>query len=240
MMLVIAAITALGLYLAQRNVTGNAERALRQNFQTELSGLDKLLALRQTAITERCRTLAAKPRIHAALEDNALDLLYPSAKDELRDLMENREPAANQVASTLHAKFYRFLDNSGAVLPPPNSQDVGALSAQTESQLTFNKLPEAQQIGYVANDDNIGETIDEVTAVPIFSTESGEAISALILGYQPLEIVPRVAGTGMRSGIWTNGRLQIPSLNKSEEDALAREITNAFGKFRGAENNFRV
>ena len=240
MMLVIAAITALGLYLAQRNVTRSSERALQQNFQTELSGLDKLLALRQTAITERCRTLAAKPRIHAALEDNALDLLYPSAKDELRDLMENREPAANQVASTLHAKFYRFLDNSGAVLPPPNSQDVGALSTQTESQLTFNKLPEAQQIGYVANDDDVGETIDEVTAVPIFSTESGEAISALILGYQPLEIVPRVAGTGMRSGIWTNGRLQIPSLNKSEEDALAREITNAFGKFRGAENNFRV
>ena len=114
------------------------------------------------------------------------------------------------------------------------------LSAQTESQLTFKRLPEAQQLGYITNDDLPGETIDEVTAVPIFSTESGEAISALILGYQPLEIVPRVAGTGMRSGIWTNGRLQIPSLNKSEEDGLAREITNAFGKFRRAENNFRV
>ena len=239
-MLVIAAITALGLYLAQRNVTRNAERALQQNFQTELSGLDKLLALRQTAITERCRTLAAKPRIHAALEDNALDLLYPSAKDELRDLVGNKEPAPNQVANTLQAKFYRFLDNNGAVLPPPNSQDVGALSSNAESELAFKKLPETQQIGYIANEDAIGETIDEVTVVPIFSTESGEVISALILGFQPLEIVPRVTGTGMRSGIWTNGRLHIPSLKKSEEDALAREIRNAFGNFGRAENKFRV
>jgi signal transduction histidine kinase len=236
MMLVIAAITAFGFYFAQRNVTRNAERALQQNFKTELSGLDKLLALRQAAITERCRTLAAKPRIHAALEDNALDLLYPSAKDELRDLVENKDPAANQVANTLHAKFYRFLDNSGAVLPPPDLQGTGALSAQTESQLAFKKLPETQQIGYVTSD----ETIDEVTAVPIFSTETGEVISALILGFQPLEIAPQVAGTGMRSGIWTNGRLHVPSLKKSDEDALAREVTNVVAKFETAENNFRV
>src|SRR5207248_3667493 len=240
MMLVIAAITGLVLYLAQRNVTRSAERALEQNFKTELSGLDKLLALRQAAVTERCRILAANPRIHAALEDNALDLLYPSAKDEVRDLMENKERSANEAATTLQAKFYRFLGNNGAVLPPPNSQDVGALSAQTESQLTFKKLPEIQQIGYIANEDAVAETIDEVIAVPIFSTESGEVISALILGFQPLEIVPRVASTGMRSGIWANDRLHIPSLKKSEEDALAREITNTFDKFRRAKNNFRV
>ena len=239
-MLVVAAITALGLYLAQRNVTRNAERALRQNFQTELSGLDKLLALRQIAITERCRTLAAKPRIHAALEDNALDLLYPSAKDELRDLMENKEPAANQVASTLQAKFYRFLDNHGAVLPPPNAQDVGALSIQAESQLAFKELPETQQTGYIANDDTADETITEVTAVPIFSTETGEVISALVLGFEPLEIAPRIASTGMRSGVWANGRLHVPSFKKSEEDALAHEITNAVAKVTTTENNFTV
>jgi signal transduction histidine kinase len=154
--------------------------------------------------------------------------------------MENKEPAENQVASTLHAKFYRFLDNNGAVLPPPNFQDVGPLSQETESQLAFKKLPEVQQIGYIANDDTVDETIDEVTAVPIFSTESGEVISALVLGFQPLEIMPHVASTGMKSGIWTNGRLHVPSLKKSEEDALAREITNAFAKFKAAESSFAV
>ena len=82
MMLVISAITALGLYLAQRDVTANANRALQQDFQTQLSSLHELQELRHAALAERCRALAEKPRIHAALEDNALDLLYPSAKDE--------------------------------------------------------------------------------------------------------------------------------------------------------------
>src|ERR1700730_17658725 len=119
MMLVVSAMTALGLYLAQRNVTANANRALEQDFQTELSSLDKLQELRHAALAERCRALAAKPRIHAALEDNALDLLYPSATDELRDLMEGEEPPSGQAASTLHGRFYRFLDSAGAILPPP-------------------------------------------------------------------------------------------------------------------------
>jgi hypothetical protein len=41
-----------------------------------------------TPRSKRGRDLAKRPRIHAALEDNALDLLYPSARDELRDLVE--------------------------------------------------------------------------------------------------------------------------------------------------------
>src|ERR1700724_3336476 len=127
MMLVVSAMTALGLYLAQRNVTANANRALERDFQTGLSSLDKLQELRRAALAERCRALAAKPRIHAALEDNALDLLYPTAKDELRDLMEGQESPAEQTARTLHARFYRFLDAAGKVLPPPVQKDVGEL-----------------------------------------------------------------------------------------------------------------
>src|ERR1700746_786202 len=119
-MLVVSAITASGLYLAQRNVAATAKRDLQQDFQAQLSSLDNVQKFRHAAIAERCSALASRPRIHAALEDNALDLLYPSAKDELRDLVENKDPAANQVASTLHAKVYTFLDNSGAVLPPPD------------------------------------------------------------------------------------------------------------------------
>ena len=240
MMVVIAAVTALGLYLAQRNVTRNAERAFQQNFRTEVSDLNKLLALRLVAVTERCRTLAANPRIHAALEDNALDLLYPSAKDELRDLMEDKAPAADQVAGTLHAKFYRFLDNRGAVLQPPNSQDTGALTATAEGELALPKLPESQQLGYVANDNSPGQAIDEVTIVPIYSTENGEVISALVLGFKPLEMVPQAGKTGMRSGIWTSGRLHLPSLDKTAQDVLAGEIASAIGRFQRVENNFPV
>src|SRR5713101_6664713 len=162
MMLVVAAITAFGFYLAQRNVARNAEHALRQNFQTELSALDKLLELRHAAVTERCQKLAANPRIHAALEDNALDLLYPSAKDELRDLMEGDEPSPEQAARTLRARFYRFLNGTGAVLSPPSPKDIGDLSADTEGQLAFIKLPEVTQIGYLPERTVAAEkTVDE-------------------------------------------------------------------------------
>src|SRR5437588_3617148 len=129
MMLVVLPLTLLGLYFAQRNVAATAERDLQQNFQAELLWLHRLQQLRHAALAERCRALASKPRIHAALEDNALDLLYPSAKDELRDLMEGEEPAPVAAANPLHARFYRFLDSSGGVLPPPNPKDVGELSS---------------------------------------------------------------------------------------------------------------
>jgi hypothetical protein len=211
MMLIVAALTALGFYLAQRKVTADAERNLQAIFQTELSSLDKLEELRHAALTDRCNTLAAKSRIHAAIEDNAIDLLYPSAKDELRDLMEGEEPPPEQAAQSLHAKFYRFLDSKGAVIKPLNPHDVGELDAKTEAQLALYKLPDAEQIGYIQENTRAGgEAIDELIAVPIFSSDTGEVISALVIGFKPLELEDK--HTGMKSGIWTNGQLHLPAL----------------------------
>src|SRR5438477_12095620 len=198
MMLVVSGMTALGLYLAQRTVGTTAERDLQQNFQAQLSSLHGLEELRHAALAERCRVLAEKPRIHAALEDNALDLLYPSAKDELQDLIKEGA-SSEQATSSLHAKFCRFLDRTGGVLSTPNRKDVGELSAKTETQLAFKVLPDTQQIGYIAEDVDLpppprlqrageGETLDEVIAVPIFSSETGEVISALVAGFRPFEI----------------------------------------------------
>src|SRR5881392_1836829 len=111
MMLVVLALTALGLYFTQRKVAATAERDLQENFQAKLVSLHKIQELRHTALTERCGELVFKPRIHAALKENALDLLYPSAKDELRDLMGGEEPSTEQATPSLHAKFYRFLNS---------------------------------------------------------------------------------------------------------------------------------
>src|SRR5207247_7259789 len=127
----------------------DAERNLQETFKTELSSMHKLEELRHAALADRCNALAAKPRIHAAIEDDAIDLLYPSAKEELRDLMEGNEPPPEQAARSLHARFYRFLDSTGAVIKPPNGSDVGELDAKTEAQLSLNKLPNTQQIGYI-------------------------------------------------------------------------------------------
>src|SRR5947209_14392266 len=165
-MVIVVTLTALGFYLAQRRVTADAEQNLRQTFQTELSSMHKVEELRYAALAERCNALAAKPRIHAAIADDAIDLLYPSAKDELRDLMEGDEPPPEQAARSLHARFYRFLNNTAAVIKPPNASDVGELDAKTEAQLSLNRLPDTQQIGYVQS----GGDSHEVIAVPIFST----------------------------------------------------------------------
>src|SRR6266550_2875704 len=228
MMIIVATLSALGLYFAQGKVTADAERDLQQNFQAELSSLHKLEDLRHAALAERCNALAAKPRIHAALEDNALDLLYPSAKDELRDLMEGEELSPEEEAPSLHAKFYRFLNSAGAVLSPPNPKDVGELSPQGEAQLGLKKLVETQQIGYVQeNVDAENEIVDEIVAVPIFSTETGNVISALVVGFTPFELTGKRAGAGIESGIWVNGRLHLPSLSKSAQAALGGEIAKA-------------
>src|SRR5712675_1938757 len=144
-MVIVATLTALGFYLAQRRVTADAERNLQQTFQTELSSMHKVEELRHAALADRCIALAAKPRIHAAIEDNAIDLLYPSAKDELRDLMESEEPPPAQAAQWLHAKFYRFLDGAGAVIKPLNPYDVGELNGDTEAQLALSELPDKQE-----------------------------------------------------------------------------------------------
>lgn len=239
MMVIVATLTALGLYLAQRKVTADAERDLQQSFQAELSSLHKLEELRHAALADRCNALTTKSRIHAAIEDNAIDLLYPSAKDELRDLMEGEEPPPEKAAQSLHAKFYRFLDSKGAVIEPLNPSDVGELDANTEAQLALDKLPDRQQIGYVQRNTESGAVfIDEVIAVPIFSTDTGDVISALVIGFKPLEVEAK--HTGMKSGIWANGQLHLPALPASTQASLSDKLAGELANAHKIENYFRI
>src|SRR5437773_7397902 len=233
-MVIVATLTALGFYLAQRRVTADAERNLQQTFRTELSSMHKVEELRHAAVADRCNALVAKPRIHAAIEDDAIDLLYPSAKEELRDLMEGNEPPPEQAARSLHARFYRFLDSTGAVMKPPNASDVGELDAKTEDQLSLNKLPDTQQIGYVRS----GGDIHEVIAVPIFSTDTGDLVSALVIGFKPFELEDKYAG--MQSGIWVGGNLHLPALPPSARSSLNEKITSAVNHSESDQNYFRI
>ncbi len=233
-MVIVATLTALGFYLAQRRVTADAERNLQQTFQTELSSIHKIEELRHAALADRCNTLVAKPRIHAAIEDDAIDLLYPTAKDELRDLMEGEEPPPEQAARSLHARFYRFLDDTGAVIKPPNPSDVGELDAATEAQLSLRKLPNTRQIGYIQS----AGDIHEVIAVPIFSTDTGDLVSALVIGFKPLELENK--NTGMQSGVWVDGHLHLPALARSAQSSLNAKITPALANSDKEQNYFRV
>src|SRR5688572_13864612 len=86
-MLVVSTVTLLALYFAQRRLADNVEEDLQRDFQGELAAFDRAQEVRRVALVERCRALVRKARIRAALEDDALDLLYDAAADELVDIL---------------------------------------------------------------------------------------------------------------------------------------------------------
>lgn len=239
MMLVVTAATALALFFAQRNVAENVRRDFERQFQSELAALHALQEVRHAALAERCRALARKPRLHAALEDNALDLLYPSARDELADMMDTADPEAAGQAKVFHTRFYRFLDSGGAVIPPPNERDAGALTSAEAAQLARRTLPATAQGGYLwRNAGAPAETLDEVLAMPIVSSETGETIAALVLGFRPGDPVVRPADAAIKSGIWTGGRLLLPALNPPAREALAARLSRDLAAAPGPEHSF--
>ena len=242
LMLVVAGLTATGLYVAQRKANADIQRDLQQNFQADLAALHSVEELRHAALAERCRAFVAKPRIHAALEDNALDLLYPSARDELRDIMQDQKnPQPDQISGLPHARFYRFLDGTGALLPPPDAADVGLLRPEEEAQLALKPLPKTQQIGYLLRGRGTAEeTVDEIIALPITSSETNEVIAALVIGFKPLEVEQKHGPDDVRGGIWVNDWLHLPGVPDSEDDLLDKKLTRLIRESDKVENSSRI
>ena len=233
MMLVVLALTALGLFLAERKVDIESRLDLLQDFRNELATLHGVREVRQAALAERCQNLVERPRIHAALEDNAVDLLYPSARDELRDVLGGGNERDNDA---LKAKFYRFLDGKGGVIVPAEKADVGQLAGSDEKRLALPRLTKDLQVGYLLRRDV--SAIDEILTMPIISTETGEPIGALCLGFEAGELVHHRTGE-IRSGIWVDGRLQLPGLTKAEQDALDAELNRQLAR-RSSDVSLRI
>ncbi len=227
MMLLVSAVTVLGLTFAERNLTAGVERDLEREFQSGLASLNNAQAIRHAALVERYRALVRRPRITAALEDNALDLLYPSARDELRDILRVPGGASNDPSSPiLRAFFYRFLDRKGAIISPPrNAEDAGMLSAADEAKLVLPRLPERAQLGYIQRSDT-GQLVETV-ASPILSTENGEVIAALVLGFSPLSADITGTDSGVKSGVWLTGTAKSTPLGTTHATVLADEVQRA-------------
>jgi signal transduction histidine kinase len=240
MMLVVSAVAVSILLFAQRNMANNVRQDFQREFRDELAALHAVQAVRHAALAERCRVLARKPRIHAALEDGALDLLYPSARDELHDVMESDEAAFREPgAYTLRARYYRFLDARGRVIPPPDAKDVGELDPSEESQLNLASLPATPQTGYILRDAGTSaESIDEVIAMPIISTESGETISAIVLGFTPPTLGGGSPDAWIQGGIWLGGHLELPAIGEPSRAALAGRLTRAVAASDGDRGGF--
>ena len=240
MMLVISSLTVLGIVVAQRRAADDARADLQRDFELELASLHRLQDLRNAAVADRSKALAQNARIHAALEDNALDLLYPSARDELRDMMERAAPDEIDAVETLHARFYRFLDSQGAVIVPPGN-DAGALLPNEEARLSPKRLPPTMQTGYLARPDEAGRpTIDEMIAVPIRSTETNDVIAALVLGFKPVEAMPHGKSIGIRSGILAEGKLQLAAFDQEAETQITGAVASSLANPTGKEGSLRT
>jgi signal transduction histidine kinase len=230
MMLVVSAITALGLYFAQRSLAFRVERDLEQTFQATFDAMQNGREIRQAALLERSLALGRKSRIHAALEDDALDLLYLTAQDELRDIMRRRgDPVRQGTSGGLQAQFYRFLDRHGRVISPAEPAGVGRLSPAEEAQLALPAITTNPQIGYIVwrPVEAAGGAVAEVIAMPIFSTTTGEAIGALVLGFEPFAGTTGSGGAGMINGIWLGGLLHAAESPPAGAAALAPAIERA-------------
>ncbi|MBI5693206.1 MAG: HAMP domain-containing histidine kinase [Verrucomicrobia bacterium] len=220
-MLIVSATMLLALYFADRSLTGRVAADLERDFNSELAKLQLAEAGRRAALLERCRTLVRKPRIRAAFEDDALDLLYPNAEDELRDILVPRDDSHPRI---LRAQFYRFLDSRGAVIPPPNLRTVGALSAAAEARLALPRLPPATQVGFLHRPSEGHDDIALIMATPIISTETGETLGALVLGFDPADRPSRPPATGMRSGLWFGEALHSPALSPRAAAQITAQI----------------
>ena len=223
MMLVVSLITGGGLYFAQRKVAADSERADQAAHESEVEAAQRVHELRRAALTERCHALVRRPRIHASLEDNALDLLYASAQDEMLDVLEMVDPAGT-VTFGLHATFYRFLDVNGAVIKPSADAIVGELTEAEEAQLALSQLPDSPQLGYFQR----ASGVNEVVAAPIISTETNEIIAALVLGFKPVDFKSL-------NGVWCADQIRFPGLDDADGAQVVQQLRPAVGKVSSVE-----
>ncbi|MBI2512487.1 MAG: HAMP domain-containing histidine kinase [Opitutae bacterium] len=218
MMVVVSVATGLGLLYAQRNLAESVRRAFEREFRSEVAAVHAAQEVRDAALAERCRALATKPRLRAALEDNALDLLYPSARDELAGVVTGAAESGG-ATTAFRAEFYRFLDARGAVIPPLDLRGVGALSPAAEKQLSAGVAPARPQRGYIAADGRL----NEILAVPIPSSETGETIAVLVLGFRA-PAIGRPDGASFERGLWLGGQLHLASLRGPGAAVVAQRL----------------
>jgi len=224
MMLVVSGITILTLYFAENRAADSFERELKGEFQNSLAAMHQAQLIWHTAIMERCRILVRNPRIHAALEDNALDLLYPSAREELQEIVMVRESGVGGGdQQSLRAKFYRFLDREGRVITPPAEINAGTLTLREESLLALPHIPATPQLGYLPLDKATNDDIFEIIALPIISTETGEVVAGLVLGFAPMDLGSPEPGA-IKSGIQIAQQLHLPALSARGRDALNQTL----------------
>ena len=238
MMVVVSVITAAILAINGRQAEADSARQLETEFSSQLRALFGAQEARQAAARERCQRLARSVRIRAALAEDDVEDLYRIAEVELRDVL-SKENAADP--RTLNADFFRFLDSTGAVLPPAGGEPPAPLEPW-EAQLGAAGLAGGdQETGWLALRMGGGDpVVREIIATPVLASATTEKRSMLVMGFVPPDPETRAGGSEIQSGLWLDGRLEMPALPASAREPLRAALAESLSAPSGAGHSFRL
>lgn len=238
--LVVGLITVFGAAISHKELTRLSEQDFITSIDRSVVAVLHARSVRQQVLADICYDLSRQPRIHAALEDDALDLLYPSATNELRQVMQRHvSNGTEQIDSNLRAVFYRFLDLNGKVINPEDNDAHGKLPDGLADRLNLNELPDSQQVGYFIQKLS-GETssVIEVIAVPIISMESLTPISVLVVGFPFIISAESPKELSLISGIYADGLAVAVNTIPGDEELLLNEISSVLDNRQESEPFF--
>ena len=226
-MIVVGSLTLLGVFVAQRHLSDIANRELEESIEAQIRVSEVTRKVRQAVLSEICDNLARQPRIIASFEDDALDLLYHSARNELRQIYKPQERivGSGNDSSRLRSKFYRFLNLSGTIIDPMSSDSAGIISEETIAQLRFDGIPRSAEFGYLrTKTEEEDEELMEFIAVPIVSSEFQETIAALVVGFPMEPFNPEFTGDALRAGLFLEDSLIMEGIDEETSLALMEEL----------------
>jgi signal transduction histidine kinase len=228
-MLVVLAVTAATVYLAEKNQRSNHQQLLDAQFQNRVQSFLKIQAAQSEAIAEKCFALAHSVRLRAALEERDADDLYQNALTELEEMLDRTGTSTD----VTRASFFRFFDGEGIVLSPENHPagltDQPALQEALSSMAKDVREDDEQAVGFIAlARGNKPSALRKIVLTKIRGPNDrllGELVVGFPLSHFEDTEVDR-AGT-IQSGIWLNQRLYIETLSAVDRQLVSQRMRAA-------------
>ena len=233
-MLVVFAVMAAAVYLAEESRRRNQQRVLDAQFETHVRAFLTVEEAHSNAIKEQCRALSHSVRLQAALEEHDVEDLYQNAVTVLQSILDFGTPGINP-APGIHASFFRFFDASGVLLSTENPS-AGLIDRESldESLVGMGNAHEMddQSVGLIAlARSNQPSALREVVLTRIRDSH-GRNLGALAVGFPAGKLQdPAVDGAGrISSGIWINRRLYIDELDPLDRHVVAERVSTTLSQ----------
>lgn len=241
MMLIVAVVTGVTLYVAERSMRARHQDSLQARFQSEMRRFTEVQEVELSAIMEKCRRLSTSVRIRAALEERDVEDLYHNALTELQPILETQAPPSSGEVAVPQASFFRFLDADGTLLSPANEPPgLESLDATLASMRGRLERFERQAVGYVSLERGAAPSVLREVVLTKIPDWDGRHLGVLVLAFP----VRNMTGTqeehanAPRSGIWLSNRLYLEGLSGPDRHLVASRISEAMT--REAAGHFRI